>query len=63
MARPKLLEDATKLNLTLEREHKRKLCALAADNTESMSQVISKLIDAAPNPSRAAMQRAQIKFP
>lgn len=63
MARPKLLEDATKLNVTLEKRQKRKLNALAKDKPASMSQVMGELIDAAPRPSRESERLAEIDVP
>ncbi len=63
MARPKLLEDATKLNVTLEKRQKRKLCALAKDKPASMSQLMGELIDAAPRPSRESERLAEIDVP
>lgn len=63
MARPKLLVEPTKLNVTLEKRQKRKLCALAKDKPASMSNVMGELIDAAPRPSRESERVAEIEVP
>lgn len=61
MSRPKLHQDARKMNLTGPLETKRKLCALGFDKGVSMSQVVVELVNSAPEPSRESRRRAEVE--